>query len=136
VICAHLLHRCGWKGAMYDGNVDPGLFENGCGGGCGKGCGKDGGYAVAALGTIPAIAEKRRCIRVEILECGYNCVLKILHILCEQISHGLGGHCNERKSSVALYVTTCVDSTLPLLKPSTSTCLQPHFCILLVFYHV
>ena len=87
VVGAHLLDCGGGEQTVYDGDIDASLFED-------RGCRsrregnrEHGGDAVATFGTIPAIAEERRCIRVELLEGGDDGVLETLDIVSKSIAH-------------------------------------------------
>ena len=92
MICTHLLCCRGGKRAIDDGDVDTCLLKNCCRGSRGKGCGKDAGYAItSSVWTVPVIAEERRRLGVELLKCGYDSILKILHIFCELSPHGRHG---------------------------------------------
>lgn len=76
---------------MYDGDVDACFGEDG--GGCIGGDLEDGGDAVAAFGTLPAVSDEARCGGVEGLEGGYYLVLEGFDVGAHALAHWAGvGH--------------------------------------------
>ena len=88
VVGPHLLDGSGGKGSMDDRNVDTGLFKYGARllWSPRARYGKRAGDAFTALGPSPAIAIEFWSRWVELLEAGYDAVLKIDDVFCDLIT--------------------------------------------------
>ena len=84
----HLFDGSGGKRSMYDGNVDTGLFKHGVHLLWSRGVryGKCTGDTFTALGPSPAVAIEFWSRGVELLEAGYDTVLKTDDVFRDMIT--------------------------------------------------
>ena len=100
MVCAHLFHCCGRKGAVDEGDIDACFFEDG--GGCLAG--EYAGFAGAALWALPFVSKEDLCARIKRLECGDDFVLQHADELCHFLAHRRHGGRREWRC------TRCIDS--------------------------